>query len=87
MEQQGVITDQVVSWRDFYQLCKPRVVYLIVFTAIVGMFLSTPDMVPWSVLLLGTLGIGLGAASGAAINHLVDEKIDVLMGRIKPQRL
>ncbi len=87
MEQQGVITDQAVSWRDFYQLCKPRVVYLIVFTAIVGMFLSTPDMVPWSVLLLGTLGIGLGAASGAAINHLVDEKIDVLMGRTKGRPL
>ena len=81
MEEQGVIELQPASWRDFYQLCKPRVVYLIIFTAVVGMCLATTGFVPLSALIFGTLGIGLGAASGAAINHLVDEKIDTMMGR------
>ena len=87
MEEQGVIQTQTASWRDYYQLCKPRVVYLIVFTAIVGMFLSTTGFVPLTALVFGTLGIGLGAASGAAINHLVDEKIDILMGRTRNRPL
>ena len=87
MEEQGVIQTQTASWRDYYQLCKPRVVYLIVFTAIVGMFLSTTGFVPLTALVFGTLGNGLGAASGAAINHLVDEKIDILMGRTRNRPL
>ena len=56
----------------YIALTKPKVVALIVFTAIVGMFLATPGMVPWDVLILGSLGIGLAAASGAAVNHVVD---------------
>ena len=50
-------------WRDYYELCKPRVVALIVFTAIVGMFLATdpPGLVPWSALLFGTIGITIWA--------------------------
>ncbi len=74
-------------WRDYYELCKPRVVALIVFTAIVGMFLSTPGMVPWDVLLLGTLGIGLAASSAAAINQLVEQQVDSLMGRTRNRPL
>jgi len=69
------------SWRDYLALCKPKIVSLIVFTAVVGMFLSTPDMVPWQPLIFGTLGIGLAAASAAAINHVVDHKIDSIMAR------
>ena len=87
MEEQSIITTQPTTWRDYYQLCKPRVVYLIIFTAVVGMFLATPDFVPITALVFGTLGIGLGAASGAAINHLVDEKIDILMGRTRGRPL
>ena len=87
MEEQGVIELQPASWRDFYQLCKPRVVYLIIFTAVVGMCLATTGFVPLSALIFGTLGIGLGAASGAAINHLVDEKIDTMMGRTRGRPL
>lgn len=68
-------------WRDYYELCKPRVVALIVFTAIVGMFLAVPGMVPWQPLILGTLGIGLAAASAAAINQVVDQQADSIMGR------
>lgn len=72
-----------VSWRDYYELCKPRVVALIVFTAVVGMFLATPGMVPPLVLIFGTLGIGLVAASAAAINHVADHRIDAVMVRTK----
>lgn len=68
-------------WCDYYTLCKPKVVALIVFTAIVGMFLSVPGMVPWKPLVFGTLGIGLAAASAAAINQIVDQKIDAEMQR------
>ncbi|MBI2383076.1 MAG: protoheme IX farnesyltransferase [Gammaproteobacteria bacterium] len=69
------------TWRDWYELCKPRVVMLIVFTAMVGMFLATPGMVPLPVLLLGTLGIGLMASSAAAINQVLDRHVDARMAR------
>jgi protoheme IX farnesyltransferase len=68
-------------WNDYYELCKPRVVALIVFTAIVGMLLATPGMVPWQPLLFGTLGIGMAAASAAAINQIVDQRVDADMLR------
>ena len=71
----------VASWRDYYELGKPRVVALIVFTAVVGMFLAVPGMPPWQAMLYGTLGIGLAASSAAAINHVVDRKFDVKMAR------
>ncbi|WP_455218024.1 UbiA family prenyltransferase, partial [Kaarinaea lacus] len=69
------------NWADYYELCKPRVVMLIVFTAVVGMMLSTPGMVPWQPLLFGTLGIAMAAASAAAINQIVDQKADAVMRR------
>ena len=77
----AVASRRSVAWRDYLELTKPKVVILIVFTAVIGMFLSTPSMVPLDVLLFGTLGIGLAAASGAAFNHVVDERIDALMAR------
>ena len=67
--------------REYYELCKPRVVMLITFTAVVGMFLATPGMVPLDVLLLGSLGITLMAASAAAINQLLDRHVDARMAR------
>lgn len=67
--------------RDYYDLCKPKVVGLIVFTAIVGMFLAVPGMPPLSALVFGTLGIGLAAASAAALNQIVDQKVDADMRR------
>ncbi len=72
---------------EYYQLCKPKVVYLILFTALAGMLLSTPGMVSIDILFFGLLGIGLGAASGAAINHWVDRKIDIVMARTKNRPL
>ncbi|MDN5939410.1 MAG: UbiA family prenyltransferase, partial [Salinisphaera sp.] len=61
---------------DYYELCKPRVVLLIVFTAVVGMFLATPGMVPLPALVFGTLGIGLMAAAAAAVNQMLDRHAD-----------
>ncbi len=72
---------------DYYELCKPRVVALLVFTAIIGMFLASPGMVPLHALFFGTLGIGLASASAAAINQVVDQKIDADMSRTKNRPL
>jgi len=77
----------VRSWREYVELCKPRVVVLLVFTAVVGMFLASPGWVPWQALIFGSLGIGLGAASGAAINHIVDQRADSLMVRTRRRPL
>lgn len=62
-------------------MCKPRVVMLMLLTSLVGMFLAVPGMVPLDVLILGNLGIALVAGSGAAVNHLIDYKVDSLMRR------
>lgn len=70
-----------VHWKSYFALCKPKVVSLIIFTAIVGMLLASPDSIPWNALIFGTIGIGLGAASGAAVNHWVDRQIDEVMSR------
>lgn len=75
------------NWRNYYDLCKPKVVFLIIFTAIVGMFLAVPGMVPWQPLVFGTVGIGLAAASAAAINHFIDQKYDAKMARTKGRPL
>ncbi len=66
---------------DYYRLCKPKVVYLIMFTAAAGMLLSSQSLPGLDTLVFGILGIGLGAASGAAVNHWVDQHIDEVMQR------
>ena len=71
----------------YIELCKPGVVTLIVFTAVVGMFLAVPGWPPWNALIAGTLGIGLAAASAAAINHLLDQRIDAVMARTRDRPL
>jgi len=70
-------------WHDYLELCKPKVVILMLLTAIVGMHLATPGFVPWRILLFATIGIALAAASAAVINHLVDRRIDAIMSRTK----
>jgi len=72
---------------EFLQLTKPRVVSLIVFTAVIGMFLASPGMVPLRALLAGTLGIGLVAGAAAAVNCLVEQRIDALMARTRARPL
>src|SRR5580765_6974507 len=68
-------------FREYWMLTKPRVVALIVFTALVGMFLAVPGVPPLRETAFGLLGIWLAAASAAAINHLIDQRIDKLMVR------
>jgi len=74
-------TARPVTWRDYYELCKPNVVLLMLLTSVIGMLMATRDMVPWQVLLFGNLGIALSAGSAAAVNHLVDRRIDLVMAR------
>ena len=68
-------------WPDFLELTKPRVVALMLITAIIGMCMAEPGFVPWEPLVLGNLGIALCAGAAAAINHVVDERIDQKMSR------
>ena len=75
------------TWASYYELTKPNVVWLIIFTAVVGMMMSTPGMVPLPALIFGSIGIGLGAASAAVVNHLVDQKVDATMGRTENRPL
>jgi protoheme IX farnesyltransferase len=72
---------------QFYQLTKPRVVSLIVFTAVIGMFLAVPGAVPLQALLAGTFGIALVAGAAAAVNCLVEQKIDAIMARTRGRPL
>ena len=75
------------AWQDYCELAKPKVVMLILFTAMVGMLLSTPGLVPWQPLVFGLLGIGLASAGGAAFNHVIDQRIDAIMERTKSRPL
>jgi protoheme IX farnesyltransferase len=75
------------EWRDYYTLTKPGVVQLLVFTAIVGMFLAVPGMVPVEVLIAASLGIGLAAAAGAVVNQVLDQRIDAQMARTRNRPL
>jgi len=73
--------------REFFQLTKPRVVALIIFTAVVGMFLAAPGAIPLNVFVFGTLGIALAAGSAAAINHVLDQHADAVMARTRARPL
>jgi protoheme IX farnesyltransferase len=66
---------------QYWALTKPRVVALIAFTAIIGMLMAVPGLPPLVPVVAGMVGIWLAAASAAAINHLIDQRIDVLMAR------
>ncbi|MGH1373012.1 MAG: heme o synthase [Cellvibrionaceae bacterium] len=70
-----------VKWIDYLELCKPKVVALMILTSVIGMMLAVPGMVPLDVLILGNLGIALCAGSAATVNHLVDRQIDQKMLR------
>src|SRR5215207_8510732 len=75
------------SWRDYYELGKPRVVMLIMFTAIAGMFLAAPSWPPANALIFGTLGIALAASAAAAVNHVLDRRFDEQMARTRNRPL
>lgn len=75
------VLNKPVTWRDYMELCKPRVVMLMLLTVLVGMYLAVPGWVPMETVLSSLLGIGCCAGSAAAINHVVDRRIDALMAR------
>lgn len=75
------ILKKTASWRDYYEMCKPRVVMMMVLTSMIGMFLAVPGMVPLDILLWGNLGIALVASAGAVVNHLIDYRVDTIMQR------
>jgi protoheme IX farnesyltransferase len=74
-------------WREYLALTKPRVSLLIVFTAIVGMVLASPGMVPLPALVFGTLGIAMASGSAATLNHILDRRIDKQMARTRRRPL
>ena len=79
--------ETLTDWRDFYELTKPRVVVLIVFTAIVGMFLAVPGWPGAIPLFFGTIGIGFAASGAAVFNHILDARIDIHMLRTRGRPL
>ena len=76
-----MIESMLARWPDFLELTKPRVVALMLITAVIGMCMAVPGFVPWQPLVLGNIGIALCAGAAAAINHVVDERIDQKMSR------
>lgn len=76
-----------VSFQSFFIMCKPRVTALIVFTAMIGMFLATPTMLPLKLLLAATIGIALSSGAAAAFNCLIEQRIDALMARTRARPL
>lgn len=75
------------AWREYVALAKPRVVALMLITVVVGMLLSRRGSLPWPLLILAPTGIALVAGSAAAVNHLVDRRIDALMARTRARPL
>lgn len=76
-----------VNFSSFFALCKPKVSAMIVFTAVIGMFMATPGMVPWQLLLAATFGIGFSSGAAAAFNCLIEQKIDAMMARTRGRPL
>ena len=83
----NTLTILATRWQDYLALCKPKIVALIVFTALVGMLLSSPGAVPLKLMLISALGIWLAASSAAVINQVVDLKIDSEMARTRSRPL
>ncbi len=83
----NTLTYAETRYSQFLALAKPRVVALIVFTAVIGMFLAVPGLPPMGAVVFGTLGIGLVAGAAAAINCLVEQKLDALMARTRRRPL
>ena len=79
--------ERLTHWRDYYELTKPRVVMLIVFTAVVGMFLAVPGWPGAQAMLFGTIGIGMAASAAAVFNHVLDARIDIHMLRTRGRPL
>lgn len=77
----GLFAHTALHWRDYLEITKPKVVLLLVFTALVGMALAVPLWLPLQETIFGLLGIGMAASSAAAINHVIDQRTDAIMKR------
>ena len=77
----------VLTWKNYYTLCKPNVVAEMLFTAVVGMLLAVPGMPPVEPFIFGTIGIALAASSAAAVNHFIDRNADAQMARTEKRPL
>ncbi|MFK7993053.1 MAG: heme o synthase [Granulosicoccus sp.] len=77
----SLFSHAVLHWRDYLEITKPKVVLLLVFTALVGMALAVPLWLPLQETFFGLLGIGLASSSAAAINHVIDQRSDAIMKR------
>ena len=77
----------VALLKDLWQLTKPKVVFMLVVTAVVGMVLSQPNLPPVDLIIIASLGIGLLSSAAAALNHVVDQKIDIKMARTQNRPL
>ena len=77
----GLLAHTMRHWRDYLEITKPKVVLLLVFTALVGMALALPLWLPLQETFFGLLGIGLASSSAAAINHVIDQRTDAIMKR------
>jgi len=75
------VNNQSANWKDYLELTKPKVVLLILLTAIVGMYMVPDATVTLDVLIIATIGIGFAASGAAVVNHVVDQRIDTLMAR------
>ena len=71
------------TWKDYLTLTKPRVVAVLMLTSMVGMLLARPVLPPIELFILANLGIGLAASAAAAVNHVVDRRLDATMSRTK----
>ena len=80
-EQQNAGSGIISTCRDYYEMTKPKVVMLLLLTALVGMCLATEDWVSWDILIAGLVGIGFLSSAAAVINHVVDRRIDSQMAR------
>ncbi|MEE9332931.1 MAG: heme o synthase [Granulosicoccaceae bacterium] len=80
-------TSFISNWRVYLEITKPKVVLLLVFTALVGMALAVPGWLPLQETIFGLLGIGLASSSAAAINHIIDQRTDAIMKRTKNRPL
>ena len=84
---ESLLTHAIEHWRDYLEITKPKVVLLLVFTALVGMALAVPLWLPLQETFFGLLGIGLASSSAAAINHVIDQRSDAIMKRTENRPL
>lgn len=75
------------NWREYYILCKPRVVLLMLLTMWAGMYLATQTSIPWSLWIAATVGVAFMSGAAAAVNHIIDHRVDAMMARTKNRPL